>query len=164
MNRKHYLILMLVATSAMVVAPRPAWSQPEEAEILDVAITSPPPGQPMFGEVEIEADVYPAENVARVEFLVDGQPVGEVDSSPFRIKTDVGQDNREHRFEVRAYAPSGQRVDALLVSPSIRVDGEVVAELQQLYVTVTSSGGARRVLDLVADDFAIIDNRDRRRP
>lgn len=160
MNRRHILIFVL-ATVAMIAEPRVAWSQPEEAEILDVAIISPPPGQPMFGEVEIEADVYPAENVARVEFLVDGQLVGEVDTSPFRIQTDVGQDNREHRFEVRAFSPSGQRVDALLVSPSIRVDGEVVAELQQLYVTVTSSGGARRVLDLVKDDFAIIDNRDR---
>jgi Ca-activated chloride channel family protein len=47
-----------------------------------------------------------------------------------------------------------------LVSPAIQVDGEVVAELQQLYVTVTSSGGSRRILDLEADDFAIIDNRD----
>ncbi len=166
------LILGLAATA--IAWPGSAWSQdqpPEAAgEILDVAITSPPPGQPIFGPVEIEADVYPAENIARIEFLVDGQLVGEVDtatpsdreaSERFRIQTDVGQENREHRFEIRAYSPSGQMVDALLVSPSIRVDGEVTAELQQLYVTVTSSGGMRRILDLAADDFAIIDNRDR---
>ncbi|MCP4011619.1 MAG: hypothetical protein GY728_00780, partial [Phycisphaeraceae bacterium] len=130
------------------------------AEILDVAIISPPPGRAVFGSSEIEADIYPAENVDRVEFLVDGQIVGEVDTAPFRIQTDVGQENREHRFEVRAYGPSGQMVDALLVSPSIRVDGEVTAELQQLYVTVTSSTGTR-ILDLAKDDFAIIDSRDR---
>ena len=150
--------VLIFAALAALAWPRIATAQ--DAEILDVAITSPPPGQPMFGEVEIEADVYPAEHAVRVEFLVDGQLIGEVDAPPFRIRADVGQENSEHRFEVRAYAASGQMVDALLVSPSIRVDGEVVAELQQLYVNVTSSGGNRRILDLVADDFAIIDNRD----
>ncbi len=153
-------LLLAVAAFAWPRWASPQDAEPETADILDIAITSPPPGQPLFGEVEIEADVYPPENAARVEFLVDGQQVGEVDSAPFRIRTDVGQDNREHRFEVRAYSPSGQMVDALLVSPSIRVDGEVVAELQQLYVTVTA-GGTRRVLELAADDFAIIDNGDR---
>ncbi len=137
-------------------------------EILDVAITSPPPGQPIFGPVDFEVDVYPPESFSRLEFLVDGLIVGEFEADPdevtdgrIRIRTDVGQENREHRFEVRAYSPSGQRVDALLVSPAIHVDGEVTAELQQLYVTVTSSGGNRRILDLTEDDFAIIDNRDR---
>ncbi len=158
--------IILALTTALIVWVPTAPAQ--TGEILDVAITSPPAGQPVFGPVEIEADVYPAESVARVEFLVDGEIIGEVDAEPssrkegkFRIETDVGQDNREHRFEVRAYSPSGQMVDALLVSPSIRVDGEVTAELQQLYVTVTSSGGSQRILDLVEDDFAIIDNRDR---
>ncbi len=149
-------------------AGRPGGAQAQD--ILDIAITSPPAGQPIFGSVEIEADVYPPENAARVEFLVDGKVVGEVKALPssqreanvrFRIQTDVGQENREHRFEARAYSPSGQMIDALLVSPSIRVDGEVTAELQQLYVTVTSSGGNQRILNLGVDDFAIIDNRDR---
>ncbi len=163
MTRWRHIFLLLLASTVMLAGPRPVSPQdaePAVTDILDVAITNPPPGQPLFGEVEIEADVYPAENVARVEFLVDGRLIGEVDSAPFRIRTDVGQDNREHRFEVKAYNPAGQMVDALLVSPSIRVDGEVVAELQQLYVTVTTSG-THRVLDLVEDDFAIIDDGDR---
>ncbi len=167
------IILMFALVAMATFAwPRIMFSQESEApaEILDVAIMSPPPGQPVFGSIEIEADIYPAENVARVEFLVDGQIVGEVDTATssqkgsgktFRILTDVGQENREHRFEVRAYGASGQMVDALLVSPSIQVDAEITAELQQLYVTVTGSGGMRRILDLTADDFAIIDNRDR---
>ncbi len=163
MTRRRNAPLLLLAIT-VIAWPQFLSSQDAEpgaaTKILDVAITSPPPGQPLFGEVEIEADVYPPENVARVEFLVDGQLIGEVDGAPFRIRADVGQDNREHRFEVRAYSASGQAVDALLVSPSIRVDGEVVAELQQLYVTVTT-GGTQRVLDLVEDDFAIIDNGDR---
>ncbi len=144
---------------AVLIAAVPGTAQDSDAEILDVAITSPPPGEPQFGEIELAADVYPPENVARVEFFVDGELAGEVEAPPFSVRVDVGQDNREHRFEVKAYSPSGQMLDALLVSPSIRVDGEVVAELQQLYVTV--SRGPTRVLDLMQDDFAIIDNGDR---
>ena len=166
-SRFDWATIVVALAATAITWPQGAVAQ-EQQEILDVAITSPPAGQPVFGSVEIEADVYPAENVVRVEFLVDGLIVGEVEAGTsgeadglFRIQTDVGQDNREHRFEVRAYNPSGQMVDAILVSPSIRVDGEVTAELQQLYVTVTTSGGTRRVLDLVEDDFAIIDNRDR---
>ncbi len=166
MTRWQNLLAVLLVAGAVIAWPRIALPQDDESEgladtdILDVAITSPPPGQALFGEVEIEADVYPPENVARVEFLVDGKSIGEVDAAPFRVQADLGQENREHRFEVKAFSPSGQMVDALLISPSIHVDGEVVAELQQLYVTVTA-GGARRILDLAEEDFAIIDNGDR---
>jgi len=154
-----------IATLAACLAfagPRMAGGQDAaetDTDLLDVAITSPPPGLPQFGEIELVADVYPPENVARVEFFVDGQPAGEASAPPFSVRIDVGQENLEHRFEVKAYSPSGQMLDALLVSPSIRVDGEVVAELQQLYVTVSRDD--RRVLNLEQEDFAIIDGGDR---
>jgi len=128
-------------------------------EILDVAITAPQPGQPLFGEVRFSVDVFPAENVSRVEFIVDGIQVGEAVSAPFVIEVDVGQENIEHRFEIKAFSHSGQVAEALLVSPSIRVDGEVAAELQQLYVTVTR-GQSKRVLSLTESEFAIVDNGD----
>ncbi len=155
-RRTLFLALLLAA-----LASGPATSRPPApaAEILDVSITEPPPGQPLFGEVEFAADVYPAESAARVELYVDGQLVAEADAPPFAVQVDVGQDNREHRFEVRAFSHSGKMRDSVLVSPAIRVDGEVIAELQQLYVNVTR--GEDRVLDLTADDFAIIDNGDR---
>ncbi len=161
---RNFLAVLLAVSAA---SSWPDVARPQDAEtealavtdILDVAITSPSPGQPLFGEIEVEADIYPPENVVRVEFLVDGEMVGKVDRAPFRILADLGDDNREHRFEIKAYSASGQMVDALLVSPSIHVDGEVIAELQQLYVTVTA-GGTQRILDLLEDDFAIIDNGD----
>ncbi len=125
-------------------------------EPLTVAITSPPPGEAVFGEVEIAAEVYPPNRVAKVEFLVDGELVGEVASAPFRITVDLGEDNVEHRFEVRATGAAGELAQSLLVTPAIHVDAEVTAELQQLYVTVTN--GSRRILDLGQDDFSVIDN------
>ena len=43
-----------------------------ETEPLTVTITSPPPGEAVFGEVEVMAEVFPADQAAKVEFLVDG--------------------------------------------------------------------------------------------
>ena len=155
-------VAIWIATLAFAV-PRAGDGQVDEPapapEILDVSLTSPPPGQPLFGEIELAADVYPPEHARRVEFFVDGELVGQVDVPPFRLQVDIGQENREHRVEARAYGPTGQRLDALLVSPAIRVDDEVVAELQQLYVTVTS--GEHRELDLAAEEFTIIDDGER---
>ncbi len=128
-------------------------------ENIDILITSPPAGEPVFGEVTFEAEIYAREGVERVEFFIDGQPVGEASGPPYRVSVDVGQENQEHRFEVRAYSTDGHEAQGFLVSPAIRVDLEVDASLQQLYVTV--SRGGRRVLDLLPDDFAIIDEGQR---
>ena len=128
------------------------------AKILDVSLTSPPPGQPLFGVIELTADIYPPEEASRVEFYVDGELIGRVEAPPWQLQFDIGQDNREHRLEARAYDSSGLWREALLVSPAIRVDDEVVAELQQLYVTVANNG--RRELNLLAEDFTIVDDGD----
>ena len=147
--------IALAFTWAMI-ANGGAWAQMDaDAELL-VLITSPAPATAVFGEVEIAADIDPAGAVARVEFLVDGQLVGEVDSPPFKLSVDVGDDNVEHRFQVRATSRDGSIAESQLVTPAIRVDGEVTAELQQLYVTVSDESG--RILDLGQSDFALFDN------
>ncbi|MEE8523452.1 MAG: VWA domain-containing protein, partial [Thermoanaerobaculia bacterium] len=153
--RRLGMISAAVVVTAVVVAAVAA----AKTERLTVTITSPPPGAAVFGEIELTAEVFPADRVAKVEFLVDGELVGEVRSEPFRVTADLGDDNVEHRFEVRATDLSGELAEALLVTPAIRVDAEVTAELQQLYVTV--SDGGRRVLDLQQEDFAVIDNGNR---
>lgn len=132
---------------------------PIGAQDLSVTILSPPPGQPVFGEVDFSVETYPPDLTSRVEFFLDGKALGEADLRPFRLLIDVGEENREHRFEVRAHGLNGEVADALLVTPAIRVDEVVEAELQQLYVTV--SNGDLRVLDLLPEQFAIIDNGSR---
>lgn len=124
------------------------------AEPLDVVITSPPAGQPTFGTVEVAAQVYG--EAVRVELHLDGRPAGERQAPPYRWRVDLGEENQEHRFEVRAFGPGGESDEAVLVSPAIHIDDEVSAELRQLYVTV--SDGGRRILDLRAADFTILDN------
>jgi Ca-activated chloride channel homolog len=123
---------------------------------LDLVITSPAAGEAVFGEVDFSVEVYPAGAAARVEFLLDGEPVGEAAAPPYAVRLSVGEENREHRFEARAVAVDGRHAEALLVSPAIPVDAHVEAELRQLYVTVTAAGS--RVLDLAPEDFTILDD------
>lgn len=134
------------------------------AQGLDVTITSPLPGEPVFGEVEFVAELLGDGDAAgslRVEFRLDGAEVGERAEPPYRLRLDVGGENREHCFEVVVWRvrPAGAAevlATARLVSPAIPTDLEVDAGLQQLYVTVTEGG--RRQLDLVREDFAIFDD------
>lgn len=127
------------------------------AEPLDVVIVSPPAGQPVFGRVELVAQVFG--EVARVDFLVDGREVGTVLEPPYRLRVELGEENREHRFEVRAVGPGGEVAEAVLVAPAIHIDDQVEAGLRQLYVTVAN--GSQRVLDLGPEELQILDNGQR---
>jgi Ca-activated chloride channel family protein len=138
---------MILALMAPVLA---------SAQEIFVLITSPLVNETIFGEVELVAEVSPEGLSARVEFWIDGEMVGEVQEPPYRLAVDVGQDNRAHRLEARAFGASGERAEAVLVTPAIPVDEVVRAELQQLYVTVLGSRG--RALDLSEDEFEIRDN------
>lgn len=142
-------LLLAVAAAAGVAA---AGGEP-----LDVVITSPAAGRPLFGAVEIAARVYG--DARRVELYLDGLQVGVLESPPYRLRLDLGEENREHRIEVRAVGPGGEVAEAVLESPLIRIDDQVEAGLRQLYVTV--SDGGRRVLDLEAGDFQVLDNGER---
>ena len=135
------------------------------ARELDVVITSPTAGEPVFGEVvfaaELIGDPDAIAAVVRVELRLDGKVVGEASAPPYRLEVDAGEENRQHTFEVvvsgvRPSGAGGVVATARLISPAIPTDLEVDAGLQQLYVTVTEDG--RRRLDLVADDFAVFDD------
>ncbi|MDX1502146.1 MAG: VWA domain-containing protein [Thermoanaerobaculia bacterium] len=134
---------------------------PAAAQALDIAILSPRATLPVFGEVLFEAEVYPAEEIARVDLRVDGRSVATFTGPPFRALVDVGQENRGHRFEVVVEGPGGQVGHAAVETPPVPVNLEVSVELRQLYVTVTRDG--RRVLDLDRDDFTVLDEGDRQR-
>ena len=120
-----------------------------------VTLVSPEPGQPVFGEVEIVADVSSELEVRRVTFWLDGRLIGELRRPPYRLSADAGAGAREHRFEVVAEDVAGGVGRSLLVSPKLDVDLELELELQQLYVTVSRRG--QRVLDLEEADFAVLD-------
>lgn len=128
---------------------------PFPALAAEVRLVSPAPNHPLFGEVEIRAEVGGAP-VSRVEFYLDSLRIGVVDKPPWRIVVDVGQDNREHSIEALAYGPNGPIGSAALRTLPLQVDDEIEVGLQQLYVVVER--GNRRVTDLSREDFTVLDD------
>jgi Ca-activated chloride channel family protein len=120
-----------------------------------VRLVSPAASQPLFGEVEIRAEIQGAP-VSKVEFYLDSLRVGVVEAPPWRIVVDVGQNNMEHSIEVLAYGPGGPIGSAALRTLPLQVDDEIEVGLQQLYVVVER--GNRRVTDLTRDDFTVLDD------
>lgn len=135
-------------------------SVPAAAQDFEVGLVSPRPGRPVFGEVVLQAAIYPpSAPVEAVEFFVDYRRVGRLTQPPWRLEVDVGEENRDHHFQVIAYPPEGEAVRASLETSSIPVQGEVDVRLQQLYVTV--SRDERRALDLRRQDFRVFDGGER---
>jgi len=129
------------------------------AAAIDVLVRSPRPGQPVFGEVEVEVDVLAAAPVAAVIIAVDGRVAATLTEPPFRTTVDVGSDNREHTFEITARDAAGAAVTVTRVTPKVQVDERLDLELQQLYVTVL-----RRSPDsapVPRSEFAVFDAGDR---
>lgn len=122
-----------------------------------VAIVAPEGHEPVFGTVEVEAEVTAEEPVESVSLLVNGRLAGELSAPPFRWSVDVGQENRRHRFQVVASTASGALAQATLETPAYRVDLEVAVELQQVYVTALGSSG-ERVMDLKRSEFSVSDD------
>ena len=118
-----------------------------------VRITSPVPDKPLFGLVEVVVESDRAD-LSSVEIFVDGLSVALLEEAPYRVIVDVGQNNEEHRFDVRATYPGGEELVSLSSSVYV-VDQEVTAELRQLYVTVRDTGG--QVIDLGQESFTILD-------
>ena len=120
-----------------------------------VRIVSPLPNQPLFGEVEIRAEVSGA-TVSQVEFYLDNLRIGVAEAPPWRIVVDVGQQNAEHSIEVVAHGPSGPIGSANLRTLPLQIDDEIEVGLQQLYVVIERGG--QRASDLTREDFTILDD------
>lgn len=150
-------VLLAVAGSATALqeAGEPAPSRATAPEPPQVRIVSPQSKEPLFGEVEIEAEITGGE-VDRVEFIVDGALIGTLTEGPWRMKADVGHENIEHRLRVVARMADGTALEKVLRSSTFTVDDVLDVELRQLYVSVT--GGGRAILDLPQSAFRVIDD------
>jgi Ca-activated chloride channel homolog len=131
------------------------------AEPLEVVLVSPPANVPVFGSVELRAEVRSDEPVRWVEFLVDGRAAGRVESSPYALDVDVGQDNVSRSFRAVAVDVTGARAEHEIATPAIPIDEVVDVSLLQLYASVTDGGGAP-VPNLVLSDFDVSSGGGRR--
>lgn len=146
----------LTATLALS-APWPATVQgstprlhPPAVEILRPAV-----GEPLLGSVEIEARLRSEVQPSELEVFLDGRSLGPRHAPPWRWRTEVGSEMREHRVEVRARI-AGEEVRAVRITPWVRIDDRLEAELQTVYVTVTDGRG-ERVADLPRSAFRVSD-------
>lgn len=145
-----WLLLFVVAISTLL-------ANPARAEVL-VAILEPSGEKAVLGRCSVEAEVTSREAIEAVVLVVDGQAAEELRQPPFHWVVDVGEGNRGHSFEVIARSISGQEGRAQLRTPSFRVDLQVEAELQQVYVVALR--GDQVVSDLGPHDLTLLDDGD----
>lgn len=147
MTRTLRFLLLL----ALLAAPRSAAAAPV------VSLVQPPPGEVVFGQIEIRADVFPGgAPIRRVELYFDRLRVGVKEAPPYRFTVDAGQDNVEHHIEIVATDAAGATGTASLTTPLLRADMEIDVRLQQLFVNLESGGGP--VAGLSREDFTILDD------
>jgi Ca-activated chloride channel family protein len=148
--------LLRLLGALVITLTLPGVGKAATGEDIWVTIVEPVVDSFVIGRVAIVAEVVAAEEVAEVEFYVDGKAVGLVTSPPFRVEVDLGDENTPHRFSVIARDVRGAHATNSIVTGPVPIARDYDVELQQLYVTVTSDG--RRVRDLVVEDFVVRDN------
>jgi VWFA-related protein len=116
---------------------------------------TPRDGDEAIGEIVLEAEVLAVDAIRDVVFFVDGRPIGQLISAPYRMRYDLGEENRPHTFEVVATDTNNRQAKHSVTTAPVPVGDEYEVELQQVYVTVTRDG--QRVLDLERDEFTILD-------
>jgi Ca-activated chloride channel family protein len=147
--------------AAWAAGPLLAVAAAGAAARFEVGIVEPPAGAPAFGRVRVVAEVRGAPAVA-VELEVDGESAGRLEGPPWIFEVDLGDVNRPHALRVVAFGAGGERDDAVLETPAVRVDEVVELPLVQLYVTAAGADGARAP-DLPRPAFAVRDDGVRQR-
>ena len=121
-----------------------------------VHLLEPAEGQEVIGEVELVADALAELPIKDVAFFVDGRPVGSLTAAPFRLRVDLGLDNRAHVIEVVATDTKGRQARHRVQTAQVPLGSRYDVDLRQLYVTVTRDGAPVR--DLGRGDFTVLDD------
>jgi VWFA-related protein len=121
-----------------------------------VSFVTPKDGAEVIGEIEVKAEVVSARTVREVVFYLDGRPLAVVTEPPYRVRVNLGEENRRHNLEVIATDVEGDEARESVTTLPVSVVGKYEVELQQLYVTVSREGNS--VLDLGRDEFTVRDD------
>jgi Ca-activated chloride channel family protein len=120
-----------------------------------VSFVTPKDGAEVIGEIQVEAEVVSARTVREVVFYLDGRPLAIVTEPPYRVRVNLGEENRRHSLEVIATDVEGDEARESIATLPVSVVGSYEVDLQQLYVTVSED--EESVLGLTRDDFEIRD-------
>ena len=140
----------------LVVAVLAGFAPPAAAGEIWLSITEPREGSSVVGEVDIAAEVLAVDEIAAVEFSVDGRQVGTLSSPPYRLPVDLGPENIGHRITVVARDRTGVEITDTVMTLPYPISGQVKVELQQLYVTAIREGD--QDIQLTQEQFIVFDN------
>lgn len=138
---------------AAVVLGGAAWG--DDAGPVWVHLVRPADGEEVLGETELEAEALAELAIRDVTFFVDGRPVGSLTAAPYRLRVDLGSENRPHTVEVVATDAEGRQGRHRVRTAPVPVGGRFDVDLRQLYVTVTRDG--EPVPGLGRGDFTVLD-------
>ena len=131
-------------------APPPIW----------VTVQSPSPSNAAFGEIDFAADVASSEEIDRVEFLINDTLVATLRKPPYQTRIDVGEENINRTFTVRAIGAWGASGAGSTSTRRLEFLDEFDVSLRQVFVTVVRPVDEPRI-ELRREDFKIYDNRTR---
>jgi len=156
--RALLLHLCIAAACVMPTAAAPA-AQATPAKGprgMDISLVSPRGGVPAFGEIELAVKVKGPVPLQHVDYYVDGQRAGRVTTPPWKLRFDLGQSNVGHLVRAVGVDVLGGSGEAQVRTATIASDMSFDVRLQQLFVSVTSSGQA--VQGLRQGDFEIVND------
>jgi Ca-activated chloride channel family protein len=154
--RPQISLLALAISGVALVAAAPAPKPAAPPRGVEIKMASPASGVPAFGEIELAVRVRSQVPIATVDYYVDGQRAGRVESPPWKLRFDVGQSNVGHQLRAVAEDVLGGKGEALVRTGSIASDMSFDVRLQQLFVSVTNAGQA--VHGLGQPDFEILND------
>ena len=121
---------------------------------LSVRIVRPAAGEVTVGEVEVGVAVTGEPSVARLDLLLDGEPVGSRTAPPWRFRAVAPTGGAVLRWTAVAHAVDGSTASDSVTTRDVVVSEQVEVSLRQLFVGVTRAAG--RQLD--AQDFTLFDD------
>lgn len=145
--------IALIGVALVGAAPA---AKPAAQRGMDVKLVSPPSGTPAFGEIDLAVRVKSPVPLKWVDYYVDGQRAGRVETPPWKLRFDVGQSNMGHLVRALAEDVLGGKGEAMVKTGSIASDMSFDVRLQQLFVSVTNAGQA--VQGLKQGDFEIVND------
>jgi Ca-activated chloride channel family protein len=120
----------------------------EEPARIWTHLVYPTNGDEVIGEIILEADVVSVEAVREVTFFVDGRPVGALSSPPWRLRIDLGDENRPRRIEVVATDVEGSQARNEVNTAPVPVD-----DLDQEDFTILDEGKPQRLVTFERGDI-----------
>jgi len=122
----------------------------------EVSIVAPTSDQYTYGVATIGVEIMaPAEAITRVDFFVDGNLAGSVESAPWQLQHDFGRGFNEQTVRVVAFFSDGSTAeDEITTTPLEQSDFYVRSRLVTFEATVVDWRD-RIITDLSQDDFRI---------